>query len=393
MRARRAPSSASAAAGSPSPSSSSAAPRAPRRRRSGQEEEREEEWRGQLRRRRGRRRRAAPGNPRSAASSASSTEVYDGEERAATAAAAAMAASEYCDVVLSSGFLAFGSHCGFLSALEDSCAMTAPAPAPAPAGGARAGPRLRGVMGTSSGAITGSLLASGYTASEIEEIILTRPPVSHLRLSGFPRIFTTGVYSMRSLVDYLGEYLPRTFEELERPFAVGVVDRQTRKYELISSGPLVEAVVASAAVPFLFQPIDARLGARKGDRAGRRRQYVDGGIVDRVGVKHWRRYCNSDAGRARMREFYRRDEMNGGAGQRARAGEYDATPSFVHVVSRSTQFSGSDSISKQERKANLVVVRSPSANMFKTSLMNMGDFEDAKATTRSITKRAVRGLL
>ena len=333
-----------------------------------------------LRRRRGRRRRA----------SASSTEVYEGEERVATATVAAIAASEYCDVVLSSGFLAFGSHCGFLSTLEENSIMNASPPADGSE--PRRGPRLRGVMGTSSGAITGSLLACGYTTSEIEEIILSRPPVSHLRLSGFPRIFT-GIYSLRSLMDYLREYLPRTFEELDRPFAVGVVDRETRKYELISSGPLVEAVVASAAVPFLFQPIDARLGRRKDGGVNRRRQFVDGGIVDRVGVKYWRNYCNSEAGRAKMREFYEKNESrsNGEAASTvSKANDYDATPSFVHVVSRSTQFSGSDSISKQERKANLIVVRSPSANMFKTSLINMGDFDEAKAVTRSNTERAVR---
>ena len=49
------------------------------------------------------------------------------------------------DIVLSSGFLAFAAHAGFLAAVED------------------VGIKVRGVMGTSSGAITGALYAAGYT--------------------------------------------------------------------------------------------------------------------------------------------------------------------------------------------------------------------------------------
>ena len=53
------------------------------------------------------------------------------------------------DVVLSSGFLAFGSHCGFLQAIVDARLEVA------------------GVMGTSSGALVGSLFAAGLTPLEI----------------------------------------------------------------------------------------------------------------------------------------------------------------------------------------------------------------------------------
>ncbi len=58
-----------------------------------------------------------------------------------------------CDLVLSSGFLAFAYHAGFLEAV------------------AEAGISVRGVMGTSSGALSGSLYCAGYTPLEVETIL------------------------------------------------------------------------------------------------------------------------------------------------------------------------------------------------------------------------------
>lgn len=58
-------------------------------------------------------------------------------------------ADEGCDLVLSSGFLAFAYHSGFLEAV------------------AEAGIRVRGVMGTSSGALSGALYSAGYSPIEV----------------------------------------------------------------------------------------------------------------------------------------------------------------------------------------------------------------------------------
>ena len=49
------------------------------------------------------------------------------------------------DLVLSSGFLAFGNHSGFLSAVEEQQVL------------------VKGVMGTSAGALTGSMYCAGYS--------------------------------------------------------------------------------------------------------------------------------------------------------------------------------------------------------------------------------------
>lgn len=52
-------------------------------------------------------------------------------------------------MVLSSGFLAFASHSGFLKAVDS------------------AGIAVGGVMGTSAGALSGSLYSAGYTPEQV----------------------------------------------------------------------------------------------------------------------------------------------------------------------------------------------------------------------------------
>ena len=64
-----------------------------------------------------------------------------------------------------------------------------------------------------------------------------------------------GVLTLDPVVDRLRQLLPATFEELPVPLAVGVVD-QSGKHVLIRSGPLPEAVAASAAIPMIFSAVD-----------------------------------------------------------------------------------------------------------------------------------------
>jgi hypothetical protein len=90
------------------------------------------------------------------------------------------------DVVLSSGFLAFAQHAGFLQAVEEvrqallqqcdgSTCKAGRYPTCAafrccsccPAVLTQAGVTVEGIMGTSAGALTGSLYAAGYTPKEV----------------------------------------------------------------------------------------------------------------------------------------------------------------------------------------------------------------------------------
>ncbi len=158
------------------------------------------------------------------------------------------------DVVLSSGFLAFARHCGFLAAVED------------------AGVEVTGACGTSSGALVASLWVAGYSASQIADELSADAPIRWMR----PRLAVwSGVFGLERVVERLRGWLPATFEELDRPFGVGVLTPDGRG-ELVTSGPLPEAVAASCAVPYVFAKVPV---------SGRR--LADGGAVDRLFLPHW----------------------------------------------------------------------------------------------------------
>jgi predicted acylesterase/phospholipase RssA len=116
--------------------------------------------------------------------------------------------------------------------------------------------------------------------------------------------------SLDPAVEALRALLPPRFEELPREFAVGVVSRGGA-HELVNSGSLPEAVAASAAVPVLFQPVHIP-GTRDGP-------YIDGGVRCRIGLDLWRR-------------------------QRYAHGA-PPPPAVVHLIGRSSPFSGNDNTS------------------------------------------------
>lgn len=160
------------------------------------------------------------------------------------------------DAVLSSGFLAFARHAGFFAGLED------------------LGVELDAVVGTSSGALLGAFWATGMPADEALARVTEHRPIAWLR----PHLsMWKGALTLDRFVEGMREYLPDTFEELERPFAVGVAAGRGKLHRLITSGPLPEAVVASCAVPYLFKPVSIA-----GD------SWVDGAKVDRVALDAWR---------------------------------------------------------------------------------------------------------
>ncbi|GIV97111.1 MAG: patatin [Herpetosiphonaceae bacterium] len=108
------------------------------------------------------------------------------------------------------------------------------------------------VTGTSIGGIIGALIAAGYTAAEIEDGF--RRARLHRILELDPRrwgILGTGkLYSM--LMEMLGE---RHIEELPIPFATIAVDLVSGREILMTSGRVVDAALATSAVPGIFPPV------------------------------------------------------------------------------------------------------------------------------------------
>lgn len=104
------------------------------------------------------------------------------------------------DLVLSSGFLSFANHAGFLAAMDEADVPVA------------------GVMGTSAGALAGALYCAGFTPSQVAEELTRDPPLLLLRPCLQP--WRGGFLSLHRVIARLEELLPPTFDQLQREFAV-----------------------------------------------------------------------------------------------------------------------------------------------------------------------------
>ncbi len=126
------------------------------------------------------------------------------------------------------------------------------------------------VVGTSAGAIIGSLYAANVPLEDIEKMVydgsLQRTMTPHLTLHilglplstlahlGRPRPYA-GVINGSRLERFLRKRLPADFSQLKIPFAAVATDIETGNTCMITSGDLRKAVVASSAVPLLVRPV------------------------------------------------------------------------------------------------------------------------------------------
>ena len=138
------------------------------------------------------------------------------------------------------------------------------------------------VLGTSVGALNGAMVARDPTPAVIDRLTALwrgasengREVYGDRRLRTVRRAVSTGthIYSAGPLKKRLAEELGDiTFEELPVRFQVCAASIERAAEHWFDSGPVVDAVVASAAVPGLLPP------ARVGDE-----HYLDGGIVNSV---------------------------------------------------------------------------------------------------------------
>lgn len=138
------------------------------------------------------------------------------------------------------------------------------------------------VFGTSIGAVNGAVLASGEfreMAAQLEHSWrgLASTGVLSERVSA--RIFNmvrhrTHLHSSEGLRDLLDDWLPyRSFEDLAVPFECSAACIETSSEAWFGTGPLIEAVLASCAVPTLLAPVEVD-GLH----------YIDGGVVNSIPV-------------------------------------------------------------------------------------------------------------
>ncbi len=126
------------------------------------------------------------------------------------------------------------------------------------------------ISGTSAGAVVGAFYFAGHKPKDILKLISSYKIYHWAR----PSWRKPGFLNMDKIGKLFSIYLPKTFEELDRPLIVAVTDILEGESLLINSGELVPVVCGSACLPILFNPI-------KFDG----RELVDGGVLNNFPVE------------------------------------------------------------------------------------------------------------
>ncbi|HUT77191.1 MAG TPA: patatin-like phospholipase family protein, partial [Polyangia bacterium] len=157
-------------------------------------------------------------------------------------------------LALASGFFGFFHHAGVLRALHER------------------GVRPVHITGNSAGALVAAMYAAGREPRDIcEELLTVRrrdfwDPHFPFSPDGF------GLLAGHRFAARLSAVLPvHSCERCRIPVAVGAFDIDEGRVRHLGSGPLIPALLASCAVPYLFQPV--RIDGRR---------LVDGGLGEKT---------------------------------------------------------------------------------------------------------------
>ena len=159
------------------------------------------------------------------------------------------------------------------------------------------------ISGTSMGAVVGGLYASGYNAHQLDsifssididallqdytpresksfyekrndEIYALTLPFNNFKL-GLPSGLSKGLYNF-NLISRLTKHVShiRDFDELPIPFLCIATDLETGEQNSLDSGILAQAIIASGAIPSLYNPVEIN-----------GKSLIDGGVVNNYPVE------------------------------------------------------------------------------------------------------------
>lgn len=173
--------------------------------------------------------------------------------RAAHSALEAEPQPNLLGLVLGGGSVRGAAHLGVLSVLG------------------REGIRPDIVAGTSVGAIIGAGVAAGVPVAEMYDYLLAARWKDLAKPSWGSKLSMFDTDPLGALLERIVE--ARTFDQLSLPFAAVAADILTGTTYVFTEGPLRNALVASSAIPGLFEPVrhDGRL-------------LIDGGITDNLPI-------------------------------------------------------------------------------------------------------------
>jgi len=131
--------------------------------------------------------------------------------------------------------------------------------------------KIEAVAGTSFGGVVAVFFALGYSPKEIEDLFAS---LDQKELYGHNPSEGPSLLGLAGATKWLDETIgDRTFEDLKIPCILTAADLRSGQEVLLSEGPLVDAVLATIAIPGIFP-------AKKiGDL-----ELVDGGTLDPVPV-------------------------------------------------------------------------------------------------------------
>ncbi len=128
------------------------------------------------------------------------------------------------------------------------------------------------LAGSSSGAIVAALYAAGYPPKDIFDFLKTHAKIFQWRRLNYQK---PGVLDAESYAEIYDPWLVgKTFEDLNKTVYICATDLLNAKFQFFSSGDLIRPLLASAAVPGVFTPIEI------GDTL-----YVDGGTMNNFPVE------------------------------------------------------------------------------------------------------------
>lgn len=111
------------------------------------------------------------------------------------------------------------------------------------------------IAGTSIGAFVGGLYASGMSALALEHLVLSMDRLTMTRIMS-PGLSASGIISTASVKKFIaGLTGNRRIEDLPVTFRAVATDLMTGEEVVFDRGPLVEAILASIAIPGLFKPV------------------------------------------------------------------------------------------------------------------------------------------
>lgn len=134
------------------------------------------------------------------------------------------------------------------------------------------------ISGTSAGAMIGAMYAANHDPKNILTFFEETPM---LKMSLFARN-KPGFLDSDKYVDYFGKYfLENSFEALKYPLTIAATNILKAKITYFNSGPLIKPIIASAALPPLFSPIEIE-----------KELYSDGGVLDNFPVVPIKNECD-----------------------------------------------------------------------------------------------------